>query len=1295
MPEPLTLAAIFAYPYLIKFVEREALSAASDQLKNRSKPLANYAPVKKAIDKTLDEFPGLRKHDLRFVMEMWCNSGKFANIYESHQRDPQSVKDELILVGFNDIAVGYNASGEVAKQAQPVLMAFLQALHFSLLKTPNEGLAYHDALEAQRFEKLEAGSQSTINIQAATIARQSETIERLTLQIPAANTTPSSSDEKWTNDVERALKWSHSSDVKEINAAQLIVADIRKDPEFEQLSTELRSRLATILVVCADQLGQAQEAQAEAEVALKLNPENIACISNAAGIALINGDNQRAAELAQRALGKEPNHISAALVLLQAWQDSGELKRVEDFLRDNPWFLDSSLGLSTLAHFKSLAGFHEESIELSERALEIDGQNVQAWEEIFDSLFWPMREKMREVWEWDYSPEAKTKFERAAEAVSQAIAILEQGANTIKLHQALNNRAAVRSALGKTQDALDDCDRVLNGKPTPSVRDSIKLNKALTLMHAGRVVETIPLLESLEEEQQKKDSVFVLANAYQQAGQMEKAQRVCEEIWNPQECSAEQMAIASMLLSAYRQQEDDKGAQSVLQRAQKGCPDNPDIEVLIAQDKFDCGDIEGALTLLKKIAEDYQRQNKQPTRERILSSMGGLYYRSHRLTEAAQVWSEVEWLRLPSVYRSAYMDSLSHAKRYKEALEVARLIQQERGFDSRAAQTEAAISAYLEDWATAHKLWEDLSDREPNNPSHPINRASAALNADDKTTALRALKSVSYESIKNDAVLLRRVSEMQAQLEIKDAIRFAFRARQIDFGNPDSHNNYVQVFLKSTNDHSADENGHGSKTRAADVLGLNGPDWGKVPCAIRLMPVDSSDEKDRLDYTILAEEPFDLIHRIYPATDPFARQLLALKSKQQKIELPALPGQSAREYVVAELLHPFVHAFQESIAHSFEWFGHAGGLWSIDVAEGFDQFWAFMDDFGKGFIETMKIYEEWNFPLCVVSKVQSRSIFELWFFVSQRSQWGIHAERGSTEFFEKAVEKVSDSLNGAADKKPTLVLESTALLALVQLGVADAATPHFRFVIAESMHRKLKREAGETQMPHIAEGAFERLLSFVQDHVEVLPVKSLIDFPVENIERWRKVFGKEEVDALLLAREQNALFYSDDTLLREVGKSLFETEGVNTQNLVTSLNRREEIPQEKHYEILQEMALHNYRNLLLTSHFYQWLLKQHDNLPVKSVCAAFRYLEAPLCSAEAAIIATARLISKSCLSSAGLTIEMLNLCVVTLVTGRSIGPTLRALQLALCQPHFGLLDDEKSLRAILREIENWRDKLLN
>jgi hypothetical protein len=83
-------------------------------------------------------------------MEQWCHSDKFARIFQEFWRGPNSVSDDLIITGFRDTAIRFDPSGEVTNRARDILFTFFQALHESLLRSPHEGLAYHDALDARR-----------------------------------------------------------------------------------------------------------------------------------------------------------------------------------------------------------------------------------------------------------------------------------------------------------------------------------------------------------------------------------------------------------------------------------------------------------------------------------------------------------------------------------------------------------------------------------------------------------------------------------------------------------------------------------------------------------------------------------------------------------------------------------------------------------------------------------------------------------------------------------------------------------------------------------------------------------------------------------------------------------------------------------------------------------------------------------------------------------------------------------------------------------------------------------------
>jgi hypothetical protein len=488
----------------------------------------------------------------------------------------------------------------------------------------------------------------------------------------------------------------------------------------------------------------------------------------------------------------------------------------------------------------------------------------------------------------------------------------------------------------------------------------------------------------------------------------------------------------------------------------------------------------------------------------------------------------------------------------------------------------------------------------------------------------------------------------------------------------------------------------------ADMLGLNSPEWGEVPCTIRLQPVDNHDEngvshneKQRRSITILNEGPFDHTHDVYGAQDDFARRLLEYAcSPGGTFRVRRSPGEPEREYRIAEVLSPYVHAFQETVLRGAEWFGDAAGVWSINVKDGFDQFFAMMDALGQGFYEVMEFYAEWGFPLCSVANVRSRSVFDLWFLVAQAPRWGIHAERGGTDVFGEVVEQLEAHFDAAREGKPTLVLESTALLALVHLGLAGIITPHFRLLVPQSLRRKVKLEAGEAHAPHIPTGIFHRLLEFIDERAETLSVASVIEFSPQDIQQWERCIGREELDALLLAREHSALVLSDDAVLREAGRFQHQAESVNTQHVLAFLERRGFLSQEARYECLEKMAQHNFKHVLLSAHFFLWLLEKHANKAAASVRAAFRYLEAPMCNEENALVIAATLIGKVYSLPEPQPFDVLDLCLLALATGRPIASTLEKLQRLLRDPHFGLQENMGMLRTVPYHIEVWKLKML-
>ena len=1096
---------------------------------------------------------------------------------------------------------------------------------------------------------------------------------------------------KLQEQIDSALRWIEKGKPE---AALVAIEEVRSDPSFINISSTLKARAATINAKCAGAVGDTAAAIAELEEAARLAPDNVKCLSNAAAAAIMKEEYDRAISFANKVLSIQPQDENSAMVLVQSWYHLGEAARIEEFLKNRDWFFESPNCCAALAQVRSRQGRYDEAIRLARQALRIDKKHVEALEALYDASFVTIRNKVWNGELWRFNGEIRRQMKRAEAAINRAVAILENSPNRVKLHQVLSNRAAVRSAQEKIEEAIADCDRILLGNPTPSNRELAALNKGLILVHARRAEEAIPLLESLKEETRRAEGAFALAFSYQKVGRLDEAATLLESIWHPENAEREeynysQWLIAETLIDIHRRRGKPEDSEVVIKRLQEARPDHPETVAILAQYKFEAGDVDDALHLLQQKAAFCKTNGDDAAYMGLMLRLGDICYRVGRFKEAAQAWQECGFENLISFYRICYLDALHRIGQLGSALQVARRIREEDGFSPQAAEIEAAICAYKGDWGEARALCEQLSRCEPNISLHKVNVAYVALQQEDPEGARIALQSIPYESVKDNALLLRRMAEMQAHFGMGEAIQFAFRARQIDFGNPESHSLYVNIFLNVTSFHSRDENGEKSNTRAADVLGLNGPQLGTVPCTIRLRPVGVDDERQNRSFTILKEGPFDRTHDVYSPQDEFAQQLLGL-THGETITLRQSPVDKGREYRVVEVLSPYVHAFQESGIDSAKWFGQDAGVWSIDIRDGFDEFWAQMDTVKRGFNEVMRHYAEWRFPLCTASLLQGRSLIDLWFLVVERFQWGIHAERGSTQLFEQAIAQLQSK-----GEKPVLVLDTTSILALAHLEIVTAVAPHFRFLVPQSLYREIKNQASEPLPPHVPNNLPEKLLSFIENQAEVLPARAVIQFPPEQIRVWKQTFGQSELDTMLLAIEHDALLYADDALLREVAKVHPGVEGINTQCLLESLHRQDRLTREEHYEFLEKLAQSNYRHLLLSTDFFLWLLNKHQNITNRAVRSAFHFLEGPMCGEDGAILIIATIISKLWTSPQKNKdrFNVLDLCLLSLVTGRTIGSVLVRLKQTLLNERFGLISEKSLLIEILTHINQWEMSL--
>lgn len=1103
--------------------------------------------------------------------------------------------------------------------------------------------------------------------------------------------------------VSAGLRWVEE---KKFEAARTVVEEIRRHQDFAASQTIIQAKVATINAQTALAFGDDEIAIEEFELALILAPQEMRYISNASFGAMMKGDFDQAIILAKQLQGANPKDENAAMVLVQTWHRQGKPELIEEFLSKSLWFYDSPNCLAALALVRNLQDRYTETIELATKALKKDRSQLEALQALCDSLFHPIREKVRNDSLLHMDVITRRDIWRAEAAINRAVKIVSSTPNRTQLHQLLLQRSAIRSSRGRVTEAVNDCDVVLSNNPKPPERDLALLNKGMFLLSASRYSEAVSCFEKIQDENRMKEATSPLAYCYHttEIGRLDEAAEIFESLWQPKTCSKEHIQIAEILISIHRRRYEPEQAAKVLAQLKENCLGHPETVALLAEEKWDEGEKEEALKLL----QDAISKNEGIPRSLLQIRMGQMFYYENRFEEAANAWQEAGPENLLPIHHQTFIHALYHSGQLETALKEARKSRLQGGFNSRAAEVEAAICSYIGERKEALELLSEINRREPNNYQNLLNQV-LLLMQDDKFEDARAhIKRLPYYLVRNDAKELRRAAELMSNLEMPEALKYAFRGRQIDFGNPESHRLYTRVFIHVTQVFSKNEEGDVDDLRAADTLNLNGPSPGSVPCSLRFLPVDSDNQDEQRAFTILKEEPFDQIHGFYSPQSDFAKRLLVMKHGDV-ISLKQEKG-NKREYRLTEIIHPYVHAFQESGTQSSKWFPENSALKSLDIRDGLEPFWAMVDAAQRGFDEVIKWYADWRIPLCTVGEIRSKSVFDLWLQTSARLKWGIHASRGSNQDFDEGLARLSK-----IEMKTQVVLDFTSLMALVYLGFAETIKPHFDLMVPESLHREIKGLLYETQndksrmtvgkegdryvveettdqMRENRSNVLQKLLDFCELETSVLPAKAIIKFPQSQIQEWERHFGQSSLDVMLLAFEYKALVYTDDALLREVFKDICGVRGTTTQWILHHLYQSSRLDKQDYYEALEKLSVGNFKMLHLNTDFFIWLLNKHHYTANPSVRAAFRFLEGPSCDEDAAINIISAIINEP-LSANLNNIQMtsvLDLCLFSLTTGRLVNDVIRKLKGSLLRLAIGNAQKQLAYQRLCAYIEVWR-----
>ena len=264
-------------------------------------------------------------------------------------------------------------------------------------------------------------------------------------------------------------------------------------------SPEIHNNLARIHV----RAGDLDEAEAEFQKALALNPHDADALLGLSGLAAMKGNRGRAEHLVKVALATNPDFPPALAQLGDLRRDAGDLGECVRLYREAVALHDASPGLYLgLGDCLQRAGRYPEAEEVFTRALQLDPDSFVAIYNLGVTAFQQGREE-----------EAIELYERALELDGQH----PLAAAT------LNNLGTVHLDRGETERAIARWEEAVAASPA---QFEARYNLASQYLDQGKVDAAIPLLEGAASLAPNHELLHTrLARAYMEKGRGEDAYR--------------------------------------------------------------------------------------------------------------------------------------------------------------------------------------------------------------------------------------------------------------------------------------------------------------------------------------------------------------------------------------------------------------------------------------------------------------------------------------------------------------------------------------------------------------------------------------------------------------------------------------------------------------------------------------------------------------------------------------------------------------------------------------------------
>ncbi|GIK36927.1 MAG: hypothetical protein BroJett011_07600 [Chloroflexota bacterium] len=1044
-----------------------------------------------------------------------------------------------------------------------------------------------------------------------------------------------------------------------------------------ETSTHLRSRLLTNLGASLLYLGDDLQSAPYFEQALKFAPQDPKALANAGLAALIQGDFEKAINLSEQALAIQSDHSSPLSVLPQALAKAGRLDTLDQGVKT---VIEQNVESRRALAFAMIeVGNYEEAerlLRLSVGSAEMDPQDLVL---LAQAIVIPIQinEQKDPAPPWNIPTVESMRLQEAEDLLTQAIQALEPTDNRNRFHHTLMLRASARALQNKLEQSAQDCQRILGENRMYPI----------ALHHGGLLAlqmqnhpEAIRLLKAYLETPPPHDFVSTyLAVAYLGNQQPREALRVLSEAEKQVDDLPLFYRLETLRLTVQVAQiVGDKARIDDATEKLKALPiDNPLVLETLALVGASQGRMDESIDYLNQ-AHKISTGN---LKNRITLQSAELYYGEGEYDKAASLYEGVVPVDKDTPPTRAYIASLLNSGDWKQAYELARNMRDGGNAIPVISEVEARVAEHIGNLELALDLYTQLADLEPNNFNHFFGIAAVSIRMGRSEEAASSLEAVVDRFKDNPGALMGTAKVFaNAKRPAAEVLPLAYRAKQLEMGNPEMHLSYVSLFMYAEGDASI----------SLDCADIN------VNCSVKL-------ESDRETHwcIILDDEPVDRGRWEYLSTDPVAQRLMGHKVGDV-IEFKSGPYEQLT-FTIAEIQSKYVRAFQETFMNFGSWFPDHPGLHRVEIVDhDVSPIFRISEMRFKSQDDLRELYSSKQLTLEGFAQSTGHSLAEAWGYHSVGehkiiSSAGTRQEQG----YHRQVLEASTSVT--IDLLALFTLSSLNMLPLLvelfdKVYVAQACLD----VLTENLQklRQFDRDYGvigrqderyvfEEIPKEVTERNIEfleKVLGFVREHCQVMPIDSALEFDVDQFRKFEFVLGPSSIASIFVAKDTGTPLYSDDFVLRTLAKRGFSVNGVWTQPVLNRAQILGKLNKEDYYSLISILALTNYSFVSLNVPILMHILEKNRWVPDTYVSKIFLPLKE---TAEASAIGIiADLISEvwSQNISDFHKRQILDLCLQVLVTNRSRDIVIYKLRGAL-RERFSFR--EHQLLEINHELELW------